>query len=408
MKAIFREEGMPEDLVYMALIESSFKSNAYSRARAKGFWQFIAGTAKRYDLKMDWWVDERSDFERSTRAAARYLKWLYGMFDNWYLAMAAYNAGENKIAYGIRYTGATNFWDLARTRYIRQETKNYVPAILAGMIIAKDPLKYGFTETLEEPIQYDSVPIDYTVDLRLVAECSGVSLEEIKQLNPELVRMTTPARSGYELRVPAGKKETFLAEISSIPEEKRITWRKHEVKPGETLSSIAAIYRTSATSISAANSFQSEMTLTPGQKVVIPIGRSSVSFPPTSTASSGGTTYRVRKGDTLFRIAAKNGTSVDRICELNGISSRHSLRVGERLIVRSGSSSRTSSKSSSSKKVASTSSSKNKKIIYQVKRGDTLFAIASSFNTDVSSIKKWNGLANHSIHPGDSLTIYTK
>jgi membrane-bound lytic murein transglycosylase D len=407
MKEIFREEGMPEDLVYMALIESSFKSNAYSRARAKGFWQFIAGTAKRYDLKMDWWVDERSDFERSTRAAARYLKWLYGWFNDWYLAMAAYNAGENKIAYGIRNTGATNFWDLARTRYIRQETKNYVPAILAGMIIAKDPLKYGFTETLEDPIKYDAVPIDYTVDLRLVAECSGVSLEEIKQLNPELVRMTTPARSGYELRVPAGKKDTFLAEISSIPEEKRITWRKHEVKPGETLSSIAAIYRTSATSISAANSFQSDMTLSPGQKVVIPIGRSSVSFPPSTTASSG-TTYRVRKGDTLFRIAAKNGTSVERICELNGISSRHSLRVGERLIVRSGSSTRTSSKSSSSKKIASTSSSKNKKIVYQVKRGDTLFAIASNFKTDVNSIKKWNGLANHSIHPGDSLTIYTK
>jgi membrane-bound lytic murein transglycosylase D len=407
MKEIFREEGMPEDLVYMALIESSFKSNAYSRARAKGFWQFISATAKRYDLKMDWWVDERSDFERSTRAAARYLKFLYGMFDDWYLAMAGYNAGENKIAYGLRITGVNNFWDLARTRYIRQETKNYVPAILAGMIIAKDPEKYGFTETLESPIKFDSISVDYTVDLRLVAECSGASLEEIKLLNPELVRMTTPARvSSYDIRVPAGKKDVFLAEIASIPEEKRITWRKHEVKPGETLNSIASLYRTSASSISAANSFDSNMPLNEGQKVVIPIGRSSVSYPPSGSTVSQ--YYRVRQGDTLFRIAAKTGTSVERICELNGISSRHTLRVGERLAVRTSTKS-TSSKSSSSKKIASSSSSsKNKKIIYQVKRGDTLFAIANSFKTDVNSIKRWNGLAKNSIHPGDSLTIYTK
>ena len=375
MKEIFKEEGMPEDLVYMALIESSFKSNAYSRARAKGFWQFISSTAKNYDLKMDWWVDERSDFERSTRAAARYLKFLYGMFGDWYLAMAGYNAGENKIAYGLRNTGVTNFWDLARTRYIRLETKNYVPAILAGMIIAKDPEKYGFTETLESPLKYDAIPVDYTIDLRLIAECAGTSVEEIKFLNPELVRMTTPARvSSYEIRVPEGKKDVFLAEIASIPEEKRITWRKHEVKPGETLSSIAAIYRTSETSISSANSFDGGI-ITPGQKVVIPIGRSSVSYPP-SESSSGSVSqyYRVRHGDTLFRIAAKTGTSVERICELNGFSSRHTLKVGERLAVRT-SSSKTSSKSSSTKKIASTSSSKsgNKKIVYQVKRGDTLF-----------------------------------
>ena len=274
MKQIFREEGIPEDLVYTALIESSFKSNAYSRARAKGFWQFISGTAKRYDLKMDWWVDERSDFEKSTRAAARYLKDLHEMFGDWYLALAGYNAGENKIVYGLNRSGKSSFWELSDTRYIRQETKNYVPAILAGMIIAKDPQKYGFEEDLENPVQFDKVSVDYTVDLRLVAECAGVALEEIKLLNPELTRLTTPSRaSSYTLRLPSGKKETFLTEISSVPEEKRITWRKHEVKPGETLTSIAGLYRTSASSISSANSFDGDGSLSVGRKLVIPIGR---------------------------------------------------------------------------------------------------------------------------------------
>ncbi len=255
MKRIFREQGLPEDLVYTALIESSFKSTAYSRARAKGFWQFIAGTAKRYDLRMDWWVDERSDFERSTYAAAGYLRDLYGMFDDWYLALAGYNAGENKVAYGLRQSGARNFWELAQTRYIRQETKNYVPAILAAMIIAKDPEKYGFYEQPESPLDFDTVIVDYTVDLRLVAECSGVSLEEVHQLNPELARLTTPSNKNYVLRLPKNKKETYLAEIAAIPAEKRVTWRKHEVKPGETMNSIAAIYRTTESSIASVNSF---------------------------------------------------------------------------------------------------------------------------------------------------------
>jgi membrane-bound lytic murein transglycosylase D len=405
MKQIFREEGLPEDLVYTALIESSFKSNAYSRARAKGFWQFISGTAKRYDLKMDWWVDERSDFEKSTRAAARYLKDLHGMFGDWYLALAGYNAGENKIAYGLNRSGVNSFWELSQTRYIRQETKNYVPAILAGMIIAKDPQKYGFEEDLETPVQFEKVPVDYTIDLRLVAECAGVSLEEIKLLNPELTRLTTPSRvSNYMLRLPSGKRETFLTEIASIPEEKRITWRKHEVKPGETLTSIATFYRTSAASISSANSFDGDGSLSIGQKLVIPIGRNSVTYPD-DDLSGPKRYYIVRRGDTLHRIASKTGSSIEQICDLNNISSRHKLRIGERLAVGAKS---YSSKSSRTKIASSSSSRGNKKIVYQVKRGDTLFAIASNFKTDVTSIKRWNGLDKNSIRPGDSLTIYTK
>jgi len=400
MKKIFREEGLPEDLVYTALIESSFKSNAYSHARAKGFWQFISGTAKRYDLRMDWWVDERSDFEKSTRAAARYLKDLHGMFGDWYLALAGYNAGENKIVYGLQRSGANNFWELANTRYIRQETKNYVPAILAGMIMAKDPKKYGFEEIPDSSIEFDAITINYTVDLRLVAECAGAGLEEIKLLNPELNRLTTPSRdASYLLRVPKSTGETFLTEIGSIPEDKRITWRKHEVKPGETVTSIASLYRTSVNSITSVNSFTPDATVTAGQKLIIPIGRStpSVSYSRVSYSSGGGDKqyYSIRRGDTLYLVAKRFGCSVQQLCAWNGISSGHTLRIGEKLVVRP-------------TQTASTWTGQDKKIVYQVKKGDTLGHIASNYRTDVNSIMRWNNLRESDINPGDRLTIYRK
>ena len=408
MKQIFREEGLPEDLAYTALIESSFKSNAYSHARAKGFWQFISGTARRYDLKMDWWVDERSDFEKSTRAAARYLKDLHDMFNgDWYLALAGYNAGENTILNGMKRTTATNFWELSETRYLRQETKNYVPAILASMIIAKDPQKYGFNEAPETPLQFDRVTVDYPLDLRLIAECTGATLEEVKLLNPELIRLTTPARvSSYEIRIPSGKKDTFLAEVATVPVDKRVTWRKHEVKPGDTLTSIASIYRTSVNSIAQVNSLETGETLGVGQRLVIPIGRTpTVSYSSAPNLGPGAKSYyTVHQGDTLFRIATKTGTSVDRICELNGMSSRQQLKVGQRLVVRYSEPSPEVVKTASVQK----SSSSGKKIVYQVKKGDTLFQIASNYNTDVDSIKKWNNLRNQQIFPGDHLTIYQK
>jgi membrane-bound lytic murein transglycosylase D len=402
MKRIFREQGLPEDLVYTALIESSFKSSAYSRARAKGFWQFISGTAKRYNLEMNWWVDERSDFERSTYAATGYLRDLYAMFGDWYLALAGYNAGENKVAYGLRNSGARDFWELARTKYIRQETKNYVPAILAAMIIAKDPEKYGFYEQPELPLEFDTVTVDYTVDLRLVAECAGATLEEIHLLNPELARMTTPSNRNYILRLPKNKKETYLAEIATVPAEKRITWRKHEVKPGETINSIAAIYRTTESSIASVNSFAAGTELTAGQKLVIPIGRSNSAaapYTPRKIYASYGQQkyYRVRKGDTLFKIANKYRVTVQQICAWNNISTGHVLRTGESLVVHGIS-------------PGSVASSKNsgKKITYKVKKGDTLYKIASNYNTDVASLVRWNQKASQGIYPGDRLTIYTK
>lgn len=402
MKQIFREEGVPEDLVYTALIESSFKPNAYSRARAKGFWQFISGTAKRYDLQMDWWIDERSDFEASTRAAAHYLRDLHGMFNDWYLALAGYNAGENKILYGLERTGASSFWELASTRYLNQETKNYVPAIIASIIIAKDPQKYGFDDQTSDPIQYEKVEIDYPVDLRLVAECTGRSMEEIKLLNSGLNRSTTPARGTYDLKLPAGTRDTFLAEIASVPEDKRITWRKHEVKEGDTLTSIAGLYHAPVASIAAVNSFDPNAPLSIGQKLVIPIGResstSAYSASNTYTRVSGDRKYyAVNRGDTLFKIAQSHNTTVDQLCAWNRIPKGHTLHVGESLVVRLVSPSTT------------TTTSDGKAIVYHVKRGDTLTQIANNYKTDVESLKRWNHISDGSVlNVGDRLTIIRK
>ena len=298
----------------------------------------------------------------------------------------------------MRQSGSRDFWELAQTRYIRQETKNYVPAILAAMIIAKDPEKYGFYEQPEPPLDFDTVIVDYTVDLRLVAECSGVSLEEVHLLNPELARLTTPSNKNYVLRLPKNKKEIYLAEIAAIPAEKRVTWRKHEVKPGETMNSIAAIYRTTESSIASVNSFATGTEIMAGQKLVIPIGRSNpVSYAPKSAYASYGQQkyYRVRKGDTLFKIANRHRISVQQLCAWNNISTGHVLHAGESLVVHG-------------IKPGSVSSKSNKRITYKVQKGDTLSKIASNYNTDVKSLVKWNKKARGGIYPGDRLTIYTK
>ncbi|HJZ10622.1 MAG TPA: LysM peptidoglycan-binding domain-containing protein, partial [Acidobacteriota bacterium] len=306
-----------------------------------------------------------------------------------------------KILYGLRRSGAGNFWRLASTRYIRQETKNYVPAFLAAMIIAKDPQKYGFNTVPDRSLHYDVVHVDYTVDLRLVAECSGASLEQIKMLNPELNRLTTPSRvSSYPLRIPKNTKEVFMAEIAGVPEDKRITWRKHEVKEGETLTEIAAIYRTSTDSIMSANAMGSEQLLNIGQKIVIPIRATpTVSYDTSSryTSAPGKKNYHaVRSGDTLGAIARRYGVSVNQLCAWNGITSRTTLKLGRSLIVRF------------SPTTMASNTAGSKKILYQVKRGDTLYQIANNYNIDVESIRKWNKIAGNGIQPGDRLTIYRK
>ena len=214
---VLREEGVPQDLIYLAQAESGFHPLALSRAGARGMWQFMAGRASGYGLQRNWWVDERQDPEKATRAAARHLKDLYNQFGDWYLAMAAYNSGPGTVQRAVERTGYADFWELYRRNVLPAETRNYVPIILAVTIVAKNPAQYGFDQPPETPPAAEVVKVNYAVDLRLVAECIDVSAATLQDLNPSLLRMTTPKDAEFDLRLPAGSGERFRAAIAAIP-----------------------------------------------------------------------------------------------------------------------------------------------------------------------------------------------
>ena len=241
MKEILKEKDVPEDIVFLPLIESGFSPNAYSPARAAGFWQFIASTAKRYGLEIDWWRDERRDPVKSTVAAANYLKDLYGMFGSWNLAMAAYNAGEGKILKALNKTKAEDYWSLLKTNHIKNETKDYVPKFIAASMIANSPQSYGFDDLeYHAPLNYDVVTVESPVDLAVIAECAETSEEMIKELNPELRRWCTPPDiPEYTLRIPEGKKDAFNENLSQIPGEKRFSADVYTVRKKDTFKRIS-------------------------------------------------------------------------------------------------------------------------------------------------------------------------
>ncbi len=272
MQNILREEGLPEDMAWLPLIESGFNPRAYSRAHASGPWQFIRATGRRYGLKVDYWVDERRDPVKSTRAAARYLKDLYGMFDSWSLAMAAYNAGEGKIKRALRKTKSQDFWGLLRTRYIRRETKNYVPKFIAARMIAVHPEKYGFKDIqYHEGFTYDEVTLENPLSLDVAAKCAETTVKDIKDLNPELRRWSTPPVKDYTLRVPRGSRDKFMANLSKLPKSKWVSVTVYTVRRGDTLSHIAMRYGVSVRTLKAYNKINRRNLIRPGQKLVVPI-----------------------------------------------------------------------------------------------------------------------------------------
>src|ERR1041385_1147265 len=221
-----KEEGVPQDLIYLAQAESGFHPYAVSRVGARGIWQFMGSRARGYGLHRDFLVDERQDPEKSTHAAARHLKDLYNQFGDWYLAMAAYNSGPGTVQSAVKRTGYADFWELYRRNVLPRETRNYVPIILAVTIMAKNPAQYGIDEVqMEHPEDYDTVTIDYPVDLRLVAECVNSTPSELQDLNPSLLRMTTPRVGKFALHLPAGTKDDYETEIASIPTDMRLWWR---------------------------------------------------------------------------------------------------------------------------------------------------------------------------------------
>ncbi len=404
IERILKEEGVPQDLIYLCQAESAFKPRALSSAKAKGMWQFISSRGKEYGLRQTWWIDERSDPEKSTRAAARHLKDLYQEFGDWYLAMAAYNAGPVRVQRAMEKTGADNFWSLANKRALPKETINYVPNILALTIIGKNPEKYGFNVESEPPLETERVTVDKATDLRVIAEAINLSVEDLRNLNSHVLRWTTPPDDpDFELILPKGYAEKFTAQIASLPESKRVLFREHVVRKGDTLGAIAKKYSSSVAELRQANSLKAKPVLRVGQSLIIPMsginppavgavydrpGARRAPLQKTATSS-----YTVRQGDTLAKIASRFKVSVATLKTWNHLSSTR-LAVGMKLVV--GESAATAADSSASRQV-----------VHEVRPGDTLGSIASAYKTSVDAILSWNKTNDLSvIHPGDQITIY--
>jgi len=322
---ILREEGVPQDLIYLAQAESAFQPAALSRAGARGIWQFVPWRGNEYGLKRSWWLDERQDPEKATRAAAQHLRDLYGLFGDWYLAMAAYNCGPGNVQKGIERTGYADFWELYRRNVLPRETKNYVPIIVALTLIAKDAAHYGIHPELENPVPYDVVKPGSAIDLRLVAETIDVDVETLRSLNPSLLRLATPDDASFQLHLPVGTAQRFSAEIADIPPGKWVSWRRHRVEPGETLTSLAKKYKVTPAAIAAANSLGGANALTAGDKLIIPAAQ------PADETKSRLVRYRVRKGDTLSGIADQFSVSTDQLRKWNALKS---ARVSRGMVLR--------------------------------------------------------------------------
>ena len=334
---ILTEAGLPPELIYLAVIESGLSSTARSSVGAVGPWQFMAGTAKSFDLRKDWWVDERRDLEMSTRAAATYLKGLYKQFGDWSLVLAAYNTGENRVQRKIRQHGHDNFWDL----HLPNQTSQHIPKFIAAARIGADPEKYGFTVPDQPSLGYDILEVTDATDLELVADCAGVDASVLKRLNPALVRgATPPGRSDYPVRVPRGTGARALASLKKIPLDQRLTWRRHKVQRGETLSEIARSYGTSAGDIARLNKLKDVHLIRPGMQLVIPMPADLASRARSRAAEKGHyvppdgyvrVSYKVKKGDTLGHIATNLGVTVRHLRKVNGIYKSHLIYPGQRL-----------------------------------------------------------------------------
>ncbi len=358
IQAVFRAEGLPLDLAYIPIIESAFKTNALSKASAKGPWQFMRPTAKEHGLKTDWFIDERSDPEKSTVAAAKYLKSLSRTFHgDWNLVLAAYNGGPGRVSRAIRRSGMDDFWRLSATsRYLPRETREYVPLILAAMIVGRNPAQYGFEAITAEPIGYDKVAMPQAIDLRRVAEWTGSSVDEIQALNPELRRWTTPFRyPRYEVKVPKGTADLLNAKLAEASPADFSALKWYTAKKGETLLTVARRFGVSRTDVAEANALSTKARLRPGQELIIPRAPAIL----------------------LAARAARPAPTA--------VASRAIAQPAESATL--------------------TTPAQVTQLTYRVKRGDTLFSIAQLYDTTVAKIKTWNRLSSNRITPGAKLKI---
>jgi len=333
----FEKEGIPLDLAYVSHVESLFNPRARSRARAIGLWQFMKGTGQLYRLRQDWWVDERSDISKSTQAAARYMKDLYASFKDWHLVLAAYNVGPGRIENIVRRRGEMDYWTMAERKLLPRETVNHVPSILAALIIFKNPERYGFDVVPDLPLKFDSVPMQFQVDLKVVAEAAGVSVEQLKELNPELKWGVTPGEpNGYTLKVPEGSGESVQAKLAALPASERLKLAHYRVKKGDTLGAIARRHGTSIEAIAQMNHLKRARSLRINQDLIIPgagwrgEGRQVAGAAP-KPAPSVASRHIVRRGESLSTIAQRYGVSVDDLRRWNKLRKGQVIYPGQAL-----------------------------------------------------------------------------
>ncbi len=420
MKQILKREGMPEDLVYLALIESGFNLRAKSRAKAVGPWQFIKATGRRYGLRVDGWLDERQDPVRSTEAAASYLKDLYLMFESWYLAAAAYNAGEYKILRSIGATKSNNFWTIAQTSHLRRETKDYVPKLIAAAIIAKNPEKYGFDGiSYLEPLEYETVPVRFSVSLKKISELVDAPEEEIHDLNPHLRRAVVPPGVGtFELRVPVGSRALVERAVATMNTDltNGDSTKEYTVRRGDNLNSIARKFGVKKNELASINNLGLKEKLEPGTTVLLPRAAKSVSVASNSPSSPSGTAssasasqHTVRAGESLWSIAEQYDVTIGDLFEWNDLENAR-IFPGKKLEIHSKALAQATPPSPKTRVVQSTPTASGPAdndgfIEHRVQNGETVWSIAEKYNVSVRQIYRWNGLRRSRINVGDALKV---
>lgn len=405
IQMVFASEGLPLDLAYLAMIESGFNVRAYSWAHAAGPWQFIEGTGRLYGLKNDWWQDGRLDLEKSTRAAAKHLKYLYDRFDgDWYLAVAAYNAGGGTIRKAIKESNSRDFWTLTEGKVLREETRNYLPKLLAALNIVKDLEGYGFTDLhFDEPLDYDVVTLETTTDLEIIAEFCGVDYQQLKGLNPELKRWCTPpGTSDYELRVPVGSAEQVTALYAQLPRDQRARYHRHQIKRGDTLQVLAKKYHIRVDDIITLNNIKNPRVIQIGTNLILPLKEGYTELPVNELADayvrSHRKTYKVRSGDSLWSISNRFDVSEKELRVWNKLGWSNLLRPGQVLAV--------SKPGVKTLAIAKPKAEPTRKMVYEVLPGDTLWGISRQFDVGTEEIRRWNELSHgHVLQPGQKLTL---
>jgi len=404
------EHNMPAELALLPIVESAFDPFAYSHGRASGMWQFIPATGKRFGLKQDWWYDGRRDVVKSTQAAINYMNYLHKRFDgDWLLALAAYNSGEGNVNKAIRTNRrqgkATDFWSLR----LPKETEAYVPKLIALAQILNEPARYGveFPAVKDEPY-FASVDVGSQIDLAQAAELADIELDELYLLNPGFNRWATSPEGPHQLIVPVKKAAAFEERLAQLPKDKRINWVRYTIKPGDTISTIAAHYRTTSKALREINDLRSNR-IRAGKALFVPVaskGSEQYVFSAgqrlknkqnrTSLSNRIKQIHITKSGDSFWKIARRYDVGMRDVARWNNLGTTDVLREGQKLVIWS----KAANSSNNSRQLI-------RKVSYRVRSGDSLARISQKFNIRISDIEDWNGINRQKyLQPGQSLKLY--